>query len=75
MVLADDVFGGIAHGAQKVVVGGQHMALQIELDHGLNFVERVELALHVGILLAAAANSPEKTSHDALPMVGWLKVF
>ena len=65
---ADDVFCRVTHGLQEVVIGRQNMALQIEFDHGLHFVERVQLALHVGILLATALRAPEKTGHDKLPL-------
>ena len=70
VVLADDLFGAIAHGAQKVVIGRQHMALQIELDHGLHLIECSQLALHVGALMTLTQALPEralqKSRHNLL---------
>ena len=40
----EDVLGLVAEQAQEVVVGLQHMALQVELDHRLGTIDRTELA-------------------------------
>ncbi len=50
VVGADHFVGGVAHGAQEVVVRAQHIAAQIEFDHGLRAPNRLQFALDLGVL-------------------------
>lgn len=49
MVLALHFVQRISHGCQKILVRGEHRAVQLELDHGLAPHDRVNLALIVSI--------------------------
>ncbi|MNN56667.1 hypothetical protein D3C81_1716130 [compost metagenome] len=44
MGLADRLFGGVTHGLEKVVIGAQHDAIEVELNDRHRAIDRFEQA-------------------------------
>ncbi len=51
MVLAHDLFEAIAHQIEEVVIGMEHMAVQVELDHRQRAVDGAHGAFELGVAL------------------------
>ncbi len=49
-MLALDLLQPVAHGLEEVLVGGDDGAVEIELDHRLRFVDRLDLSFVIGCL-------------------------
>ena len=65
VVLAHDLRVGVTHGAQKIVIGGQYMALQVKLNDSLNFVQRSQHALRISGWPTLSQSPPEAALQQA----------
>jgi len=57
MMLAGDLRQLVAHGIQEVRIGGDNAAVNVELDDGLRFADRVGLGERVARLRIVAPQS------------------
>jgi hypothetical protein len=67
VMLADDLRQGVAHCLEKIVVGAQHVAVEIEGDHRHRTLDRVDPADGVVVALLLLALEQASQYHHAAP--------
>ncbi|MNV20918.1 hypothetical protein D3C71_1118400 [compost metagenome] len=77
VMLAQHFVQGISHGVQEILIRHQHMALEIEFDHGLGLVNGGYLTVQVRLPhTAISTEQPAECSplHSGVSCQGWDKV-